>query len=110
MFPWLRSPSAQRPASTPTTTPCSRPNLDALEDRTTPTVSTITGNFNGTAIPAGDALWFSSVAKVSGVPAAGATVHVADQTISFTANGTPYSLHVPDTTVVLSPTATQSRR
>lgn len=111
MFSWLRRFSA--PGSVVTRTPSTahrlRPECEALEDRATPTVSAIASNFNGTAIPAGDSLWFSSVAKVSGVPANGATIHVADQAISFTANGVQYSYQVPDTTVVLSPTATQSQ-
>jgi|SRR5579883_740923 len=107
MFSWLRRFSAA--ARTPSAALRLRPECEDLEDRATPTVSAITSNFNGTAIPAGDSLWFSSVAKVSGVPANGATIHVADQTISFTANGVHYTLAVPDTTVVLSPTATQAQ-
>ena len=85
-----------------------RLDLDVLEDRTTPTVSAITGNFNGTAIPAGDVLWFSSVAKVSNVPASGTMLDVTNQTISFTAGGVSYSFHVPDTTVNLSPGTTDA--
>jgi hypothetical protein len=104
MLAWLAHRLTRR--STPTSTPPSprcRLTLDSLEDRTTPTVSTITGNFNGIAIRAGDDLWFSSRAAVSGVPASGATLEVTNQTISFTAGGTSYNLAVPDTTVTLSP-------
>ncbi|HEV3384054.1 MAG TPA: carboxypeptidase regulatory-like domain-containing protein [Gemmata sp.] len=74
-----------------------------LEDRTTPTVSAITSNFNGTAIPAGDFVWFSAVAKVSGVGSSPVTVDVDNQTIDFTSNGTPYTLNVPDSTITLDP-------
>src|SRR5262249_4708946 len=35
-------------------------------------------------------------------------VHVTDQTISFTANGTAYTLPVPDTTVVFDPATTSA--
>jgi hypothetical protein len=63
----------------------------------------IASNFNGTAIAAGDYIWFSSVAKVQGVGSSPVTLNVTNQTITFTANGTPYTLNVPDTTIVLSP-------
>jgi hypothetical protein len=81
-------------------------DCETLEDRTTPTVSTISANFNGTAIPAGDYLWFTSVAKVSGIGSNPVTVDVTDQTISFTAKGTSYSLAVPDSSIVFN-SATQ---
>ncbi len=74
---------------------------ESLEDRTTPTVSMITSNFDGTAIPGGDSIWFSSVGKVSGVSLSPVTLHITNQTISF--NGT--TLNLPDTTVVLTPGA-----
>jgi|GEM_PF-1828734 len=110
MFAWLRrfSSTLQSTNSTQPTNPHLRLDVESLEDRTTPTVSAITANFNGVAIPAGDSLWFSSVAQVSHVPTSGATIHVTDQTISFTAKGTQYSFHVADTTLVLSPTAKQA--
>lgn len=111
MFAWLRrfSSTLQSANSAQSTNPHLRLGVESLEDRTTPTVSAITANFNGHAIPAGDSLWFSSVAEVSHVPTSGATIHVTDQTISFTANGTQYSFHVADTTLVLSPTAKQAQ-
>jgi hypothetical protein len=98
MLAWLRHPTARPHAPNR----C-RPGLDTLEDRATPTASSITGNFNGTAIPAGDSLWFSSVAKVQGLPAAGATLQVTNQTISYTVAGVPNVLTVPDSTITLSP-------
>jgi hypothetical protein len=83
------------------------PGLEALEDRSVPSgLTSITGNFNGTAIPANDSIWFSSVAKVQGLGSAPTTLHFTDQSISFVANGTPYDLSVPDATLTLSPTAT----
>ncbi len=74
---------------------------ESLEDRTTPTVSMISSNFNGTAIPGGNSIWFSSVGKVSGVASSPVTLHITNQTISF--NGT--TLNLPDTTLVLTPGA-----
>ncbi len=81
-------------------------SCESLEERTIPSVSMITSNFNGTAIQAGDYVWFSSVAKVQGVGSTPVTVNVTDQTIAFTSNGTSYDLTVPDTTIVLNPATT----
>jgi hypothetical protein len=79
---------------------------ESLEDRTTPTASAITSSFNGTGIPAGDYIWFSSSAQVSGAGSAPVTLDVTDQTIDFTSNGTSYSIDIPNSTIVLSPTTT----
>ena len=84
-----------------------RPSLELLEDRTTPsTLSTITSNFNGTAIPAGDTLWFNSVMKVSGLGSSPVTIHVTNQVIAFSASGTNYTLNVPDSNITFSPANT----
>jgi SdrD B-like domain len=85
-----------------------RLGLHPLEDRTTPTVSSITGNFNGTAIPAGDTLWLSSVAKVAGVGTDPVSLHVTSGTVSFSANGAAYTIAVPDATVTFTQLATQA--
>jgi hypothetical protein len=83
-----------------------QPCLEVLEDRTVPSaVSAITSNFNGTAIHAGDYLWFSSVADVKGVGSSPVTLSVTNQTITFAAAGTSYTLTVPDTVLTLSPGA-----
>jgi hypothetical protein len=81
-----------------------RPALEALEDRAVPsTVSSITANFNPTAIPAGDTLWFSSVLQAGGLPSSPVTVHVVNASISFTAAGTAYHVPVPNGVIVLTP-------
>ncbi len=86
-----------------------RPSVEVLENRLVPSaISAITSSFNGTGIPAGDFLWFSSVAKVQGVQSSPVAVHVTDQTITFTANATPYTLSVPDTNLTLTPGATSA--
>ena len=85
-----------------------RLGLDALEDRTTPTASAITADFNGTAIAAGNTIWFNSAARVAGLGSGTATLTVSDETVSFTANGTAYTVNVPDTTVTFTPLATQA--
>jgi hypothetical protein len=81
---------------------------ESLEDRTTPTVSTISASFNGIAIPAGDYVWFSSEATVTGVGSKPVTVDVTDQTISFTAKGTKYTLDVPNSTITFNPATKQA--
>jgi hypothetical protein len=73
--------------------------------------STITSNFNGTAIPSGDFVWFSAVLKVSGVPSGGATIRFTNQNISFKANGFTYNTDaagMPAAEVRISPTATKA--
>src|SRR5438132_1601268 len=112
-FPSLHSffrsrAAAGRRAARPTPLLRWRPSLLALEDRAVPsTVSTIAGNFNGTAIPAGDVLWFDAAFQASGLPKTGAaTIHVEDGAIDFTANGTPYHVAVPNGVIVLTPGAT----
>jgi Carboxypeptidase regulatory-like domain len=83
-----------------------RLSLAGLEDRTTPTATSITGNFNGTAIAAGDTVWFSSVGKVSGLGTNPSTLYLTDGTISFTANGSPTTVSVPNATISFTQLAT----
>jgi hypothetical protein len=57
--------------------------------------STISANFNGTAIPGGSSIWFTSVLTPAGQltnPGSGAAgaIYVESFAISFTANGTTY--------------------
>lgn len=62
-------------------------------------VCSITANFNGTAIPGGDTIWFNSVVKPNpgnGIPSTGAIVYFDSSTISFTSGGTNYALSVPN--------------
>lgn len=86
----------------------SRLNVEALEDRATPTVSTIVSNFNGTKIPAGDTVWFNSVTKVTGLGSGTETLFVKDGMISFTSNGTPYTVNLPDMTITFTTLATSA--
>ena len=64
--------------------------------------SAITSNFNGTAIGAGDTVWFNGVTKVSGLRASPATIFVTHATITFIANGKTYLLTVPDSEITFS--------
>lgn len=69
-------------------------------------VSTIGSNFNGTAIAAGNHVWFNSVLQASGLGAGPAKITVKNATIQFTAGGVPYTINVPDTTITYSPQVT----
>jgi hypothetical protein len=68
--------------------------------------NTISSNFNGTAIPGGDYIWFNSVFKPSGVSSSGGTVLLTNSSITFSANGVDYTLAVPDAQITFSPSAT----
>jgi hypothetical protein len=84
-----------------------QPAVESLEDRWVPSgVSSITSNFNGTAIPAGDTVWFSSVFKINGLGSNPVTLHVTNQTISYAVGGVNETVAVPDSDITLSPTAT----
>ncbi len=73
-----------------------QPLLERLEDRLVPaSLSSISGNFNGTAIPANDTLWFSSVAQVHGLGSAPATIELSNQSISFVATAPRSSTACP---------------
>jgi len=85
-----------------------RLGVESLEDRATPTVSSIAASFNMTPIPAGDTVWFSSVGKVSGLGTGTTSLHLDGGTVSFTAGTTAYSVAVPDTTVTFTPLATKA--
>jgi hypothetical protein len=66
----------------------------------------LSANFNPTPIAAGSTLWFSSDFQAHGLGNAPVTLQFINQTISFTANGTNYSVNVPNATVTFSPSPT----
>jgi hypothetical protein len=68
----------------------------------------ITSNFNGTAILGGSYIWFNSVFKPKGIPSSGATIQLTGATVSFTANGTPYTVAIPDAAITFSPSAAKA--
>jgi hypothetical protein len=108
MFAPLRG---RRSATRPVTRTRLGERLEALEDRSTPsTTSSIAASFNGTAIPAGDTIWFNSAFTASGLPA-GATVtfHVENQAVGFTSGGTNFHVALPNAVIVLTPGATSAR-
>ncbi len=70
--------------------------------------SSITANFNGAPIAAGNDVWFNSVLKVSGLGTSPVTIGLQNATISFTAGGQTYNLAVPNALITFSPTATSA--
>jgi hypothetical protein len=71
--------------------------------------TSITSNFNGTSIAAGDYIWFNSVMKLSGpAPSGGTQIYFTHQTITFEAGGVTYTLHPPDSEVIYSTSATKA--
>jgi hypothetical protein len=84
--------------------------LELLEERTVPSTYTASQNFNPTAVPAGDTLWFSSVISgVGGMGTSPATVTVTNQTITFTdSTGGTFNVSVPNAVLTLTPGATSA--
>jgi hypothetical protein len=70
-------------------------------------LSSIAANFNGTALGAGDTLWFSSVLKLSGAPAGAAvTVRFDQASVSYVVGGVTTTVAAPSGVVTFSPAAT----
>ncbi len=68
--------------------------------------STITGNFNGTAINQGDYIWFTGVLTVKGLGSSPTTVYVSHASVTFTANNQTYTLKVPGSAITFSSATT----
>lgn len=67
----------------------------------------ISSNFNGTAIPAGDWIWFTSVLNVHGLGSQPVTVGFMGS-IQFSVDGALYVVTVPSALVTFSPSVTQA--
>jgi len=67
--------------------------------------SSISSNFNGTSIAAGNWIWFNSNFKYTGVDAIPVTISIQNASIAFSAGGVDYLLGVPDGFVTLDPSA-----
>lgn len=66
-------------------------------------------NFNGTAIAAGNYVWFTSVVKVTGVPSGTkARIFFPNSHIDFSVGGTGYHLPVPSGILTIDPAVTQA--
>jgi len=64
--------------------------------------TSVSSNFNGTAIPGSDYIWFNAHFKASGIPKTGAVVTFTNSTITL--NG--QTLPVPNATITFSPSVT----
>jgi hypothetical protein len=64
--------------------------------------STVTGNFNGTAINQGDYIWFTGVLTVKGMGSSPTTLFVSDASITFSANNQTYTVKVPSSAITFS--------
>jgi len=89
-------------------TPARLGSTHALLQGNIPGESSIVSNFNGTAIPGGSFIWFSSVLKASGLGSQPVRVFLRAASVQFTAGGATYNLPVPDATITFSPTATSA--
>ena len=63
-------------------------------------------NFNGTAVPCPDYIWFTAVGKLSSPSLAPITIYMLSQHIQFTANSVNYDLIVPDGATTFDGSAT----
>ena len=63
---------------------------------------TIASNFNGTAIPQGDYIWFTGALTVKGLPSGPTTVYVSHAQVAFTADGKNYKIAVPSSVITFS--------
>src|SRR5579871_729629 len=84
-----------------------QPSFVQLEDRAVPSTSSISFNFDGSPIPAGDALWFNAECKIGGLgKTTSAVVDLTNQNITFSAGGTNYTESLPDSVISLSSSTT----
>ena len=71
--------------------------------------STISSNFNGTAIEQGDYIWFTGVLKAGGLGSGPTTLYVSHISITFTANEKTYLIHVPNSAITFSSSTTLAK-
>jgi hypothetical protein len=68
----------------------------------------ISSNFNGTDIDPGDTVWFNSVVDVKNLDGAEGVVHFKGSHVTFTADGIPYDVALPEAAIVFSASATDA--
>lgn len=92
------------PTDTPTYTPVPPTNTPTFTTTPCSTNSHITANFNGTAISAGNTIWFNSVFKPNGIGSAFTQLWVSQQTVQFTdaKSKVTYSLTVPNALITFN--------
>lgn len=83
-------------------------SMRAVFDSGVPGFSSIASNFNGTAIPSGDFIWFSSVLKASGLGSTPVRIFLRSASVQLTVNGVTHTLPIPDATITFSPNSTSA--
>lgn len=78
--------------------------LDRLDDRISPTVSSISASFNNRHIGVGSTVWFNSTLNVNGLGNAPVTIHMTDAAV----DSGYFHVDMPDAAVTFSPTATSA--
>lgn len=86
------------------TMPASSTPLAPLCDAST----TVSASFNSTPISAGRTVWFVNRIKVSGLGSQTTTIFVRQASVTFSANGVPYTIGIPDTRIIFDPAASQT--
>jgi hypothetical protein len=96
------NPRSRRPR------PRFRLDIEGLEERCTPSsgLTSASFNFNNTPIVAGSTIWFNSGLQASGLGNGPVTLQFTNQTITFTASSTTYSIGVPSSVVTFTPGTT----
>src|SRR5690349_11104180 len=73
-------------------------------------ISVISSNFNGTAVPSGSFIWFTAVGKLSGsAPSTPFTVDLTNSQITFTSTDsshTPIVVNAPNAAITFGPSGT----
>jgi protocatechuate 3,4-dioxygenase beta subunit len=70
--------------------------------------TTISDNFNSTALQAGHTIWFVGQIQWKSPGTGPLTVFLDSALVQFTANGTPYALNIPQAKIIYSPVATST--
>jgi hypothetical protein len=100
---------ASRKTYVPTAVALTQVIPNAIHATVAPIVSsTISSNFNGTAIPAGDYIWFNAVANVSGISGAGSKVIVQNQSVAISVGGQTFTVPLPNSAISFSNAVTSS--
>ena len=93
-----------KPTPTPTATIAPTPTPTPTPTSLCQLTTSITSEFNGTAVGIADYLWFNSVLKAQGLGSKAVTIRVSHQKIT----SPQFSLSPPDATVTFDPNATSA--
>ena len=63
-------------------------------------------NFNGTAVPAGDTIWFTSVMQLGAITSP-VTIYMTNSVITVVSNGTTYTIGTPNSAITIDPSQSE---